>query len=87
MAHTARKAHTVELGARGRLVLPASVRKELDLREGERLLLTVEPSGVLRLSTARDVAEGARGLWREVAPGRSLADELIAERREEAQRE
>jgi hypothetical protein len=35
----------------------------------------------------RAAAKRLRGLFREVAPGRSLADELIAERRAEARAE
>jgi hypothetical protein len=35
----------------------------------------------------RAAAERLRGLYAHVAPGRSLADELIAERREEVRRE
>jgi hypothetical protein len=37
--------------------------------------------------SAREVAGRLRGLLRDVAPGRSLADELLAERRAEARRE
>jgi bifunctional DNA-binding transcriptional regulator/antitoxin component of YhaV-PrlF toxin-antitoxin module len=66
------------------------VRQRLELKEGDRLLLTVEPDGALRLVSAREVARQTRGLLQRMAPdleGRHLADELIAERRAEAARE
>jgi AbrB family looped-hinge helix DNA binding protein len=80
---------TIHLGNRGRIVLPVEVRQRLDLKEGDRLILTIEPDGSLRLVSAREVARQTRGLLRRMAPtleGR-LADELIADRRAEAARE
>jgi hypothetical protein len=38
-------------------------------------------------AAAREQARRLRGLYRDLAPERSLADELIAERREEARQE
>jgi AbrB family looped-hinge helix DNA binding protein len=85
MTHIER--YTVALGERGRLVLPAQLRRRLDLHPGDRLILTVEPEGGFRVVTVREQARRLLGLYRDLAPGRSLADELIAERREEARRE
>ncbi|MBI2321357.1 MAG: AbrB/MazE/SpoVT family DNA-binding domain-containing protein [Chloroflexi bacterium] len=87
MAHTADERYTALLGERGRLVLPAPLRRRLDLRPGDRLILVIEPEGGLRIVSAREQARRLRGLYRHLAPGRSLADELIAERRAEARRE
>ncbi|MCP4686303.1 MAG: AbrB/MazE/SpoVT family DNA-binding domain-containing protein, partial [bacterium] len=39
--HDTARRYTVPLGARGRFVLPAPVRKALDLHEGDRLIVTV----------------------------------------------
>jgi AbrB family looped-hinge helix DNA binding protein len=79
--------YSVTLGNHGRLVLPAALRKCLDLRPGDRLLLTVDGEGGFRAVSARELARRSLGMYRELAPGRSLADELIAKRREEARRE
>jgi AbrB family looped-hinge helix DNA binding protein len=84
MSHTER--YVAALGERGRLVLPAPLRRRLDLRPGDRLIVTVEPEGGLRVVSAREQARRLCGLYRNLAPGRSLADELIAERREETRR-
>lgn len=77
----------VALGDRGRLVLPAPLCRRLDLHPGDRLIITVDPEGGFRAISAREQARRLRGLYRDLAPGRSLAAELIAARREEARRE
>ena len=64
-------AYQVQMGDRGRLVLPAEVRRRLKLR----------------LASARHVVRETRGLYRGRTGKRSLVDELIAERRKEARRE
>jgi AbrB family looped-hinge helix DNA binding protein len=78
---------TIALGERGRLVLPAQLRRTLGLHAGDRLIVSVDADGALRLVSARDQAQKLLGLYSDLAPGRSLADELIAERHAEAERE
>jgi AbrB family looped-hinge helix DNA binding protein len=68
-------------------VLPSQLRKRLDLHPGDRLIVTVDDEGGFQVVSARELARRLRGLYRDLAPGRSLVDELIAERREEARRE
>lgn len=91
MAHDISQArYTLPLGNRGRIVLPAKLRHRLDLKVGDRLILTVEEDGSLRLISTREVARRARGLLRRMLTGlegRCLSEELIAERRAEAMRE
>lgn len=89
MWHTVDMSHvryTVQLGERGRLVLPAPLRRELGLEEGAHLVLELEGNSV-RLVSARDVVDGARGLLADEESERDLVDELLAERRDEAARE
>ncbi|MBI3970741.1 MAG: AbrB/MazE/SpoVT family DNA-binding domain-containing protein [Chloroflexi bacterium] len=81
------KEYLLTLGARGRVVLPAPVRERLELREGDRLVLIVQPDGTMRLASLRHQAEHVQGLYAHLAPGVDLAGELIQERREEANRE
>lgn len=78
---------TVRLGARGRLVLPAEIRRRLSLREGDQLIVVVEPDGRIALTSLREQVHRCRGMLEHVAPKRRLVDELIRERREEARRE
>ena len=77
----------ITVGDRGRVVLPASIRTELGLKAGTRMLATTEEDGSVRLQPYRTIAARARGMFADLAPGVSLADELIAERRAEAARE
>jgi bifunctional DNA-binding transcriptional regulator/antitoxin component of YhaV-PrlF toxin-antitoxin module len=94
MSHKQDPAHSggylLRLGERGRLVLPAALRRQLSLQTNDRLLATVESDGSLRLTSAREAARRARGLLRRLdASPRDglLSEELIAERRRDAARE
>lgn len=91
MAHSrvreTQDSYTVELGARGRLVVPAGVRKRLGLAEGDTLVLTVEEDDGLRMRRLEDQVKRMQGAYGRRAKGRSLAAELIDERRREAARE
>lgn len=77
----------VRLGARGRLVLPRSIREDLRLREGDDVLFVVEDDGTVRITSRAQMARHMRGMFKDRFPGRSGVDELIAERRAEARRE
>ncbi|HWF31087.1 MAG TPA: AbrB/MazE/SpoVT family DNA-binding domain-containing protein [Solirubrobacteraceae bacterium] len=78
----------IVLGDRGRVVLPSEVRTQLGLGAGSRLLLRTEADGSLRLRPYRSVADQNRGLLTDLAPGaESIVDELLAERRQEAEDE
>jgi AbrB family looped-hinge helix DNA binding protein len=80
-------AYAVTMADRGRLVLPAEVRERLNIKGGDRLLVRVDPDGTIRLQTGAAFARSLRGVFKHLAPGRSLSDELIAERRREAAQE
>ena len=78
----------LQLGVRGRIVLPAAVREQLGLKPGDRLVLTVDPaSGEMRLVSLRAAVHRFRGILKDIQPERILSEELIAERRQEAIRE
>lgn len=79
--------YSLNLGDRGRLVLPSALRRQLQWKPGERLVVTLQADGSLRLIDARRLVRETRGMYRHIAPGRSLANELIAERRKESARE
>ena len=72
------------LGKNGRIVIPAPARRALGIEPGDELILLVE-DGEIRLRTAKEAARKAQDLVRRYSrPGESLADSLVAERREEA---
>jgi len=66
----------------GRASLPAAFRRALNIRPGDSVLARLEGAEV-RITTLKH----QRRLRKFVKPGRSLADELIAERREAARHE
>jgi len=71
----------------GRVVLPAAFRKALNIRPGDHVLARLE-GGEVKITTLKHRIERAQRHVRQfVKPGRSLADELIAERREAARHE
>jgi AbrB family looped-hinge helix DNA binding protein len=71
----------------GRVVLPAAFRKALNIRSGDQVLARLEDDEV-RITTLKHRLEQAQRHVRQfVKPGRSLADELVAERREAAKHE
>lgn len=74
----------VRLSENGRLVIPASIRRALDLQPEAEVLLLVE-NGELRMTTPQKRAERAQQLFKKyVGEGVRLSEELIAERRKEA---
>ena len=82
--------YPLRVGDRGRVVLPAELRERLDISENDRLLARIEEDGSLRIITTRAAWGSVQGILNRMYPhleGRSLADELIAERRAEAARE
>ena len=77
----------MRMGAKGRLVIPAAMREELGITEGDMLILRVV-DGELRIATRESRLRRAREWARQnIPPGVSLADELSAERRQAAKYE
>lgn len=71
----------------GRVVIPAAFRKALGINAGDEVILRFEDDE-LRITTMKKRIERAQRHARKyVKPGVSLADELIAERREAAKHE
>lgn len=78
---------TANVNENGRVVIPAAYRKMLGLNGGGQVVFLVEGDEV-RITTRKRLLERARQRIRKyVKTGVSLADELIAERREAAKRE
>jgi AbrB family looped-hinge helix DNA binding protein len=71
----------------GRVVIPASYRKALGINVGDEVVLRIEDEELRITTLKRRLEQAQRRVRRYVKPGRSLAAELIAERREAAKRE
>ena len=76
----------VKVGPQGRLVIPASIRRAMGIVPGEILLATTK-DGRLVFERPDQVLARLKRTFANVPADVSLADELIAERREDARRE
>lgn len=74
--------HTVVVGDRGRIVVPAEVRERAGLSEGTPLVLLETPTGLVLLTR-----EQLRARVRDELAGLDLVAELLADRRRAAQEE
>lgn len=74
--------HTVVVGDRGRIVVPADVRERAGLSEGTPLVLLETPTGLVLLTR-----EQLRARVRDELAGLDLVAELLADRRRAAQQE
>jgi AbrB family looped-hinge helix DNA binding protein len=69
----------------GRIVIPAEMRKQLGIEIGEDVNLSMEDDS-LRILTQKQSIRKAQELFRKFVPeGISIVDELIADRRKEAE--
>lgn len=76
----------VRIGPQGRIVIPAPLRKALNLRTGDTLTARVE-DGQIVLETREHILARLKSRFAGVPHGVSLAHVLIAERRAEVLRE
>jgi AbrB family looped-hinge helix DNA binding protein len=71
----------------GRVLIPASVRSHHNIKVGDILAIVSHPDGV-ELRTKQQIIREAQDYFRSLAPAsRILSEELIAERRREAEAE
>lgn len=77
----------LKVNENGRVVIPAAFRKALGMNVGDEVIARIEDDE-LRISTIRSRIVRAQRLVRKyIKPGRSLVDELIAERRRDTRNE
>lgn len=71
----------VEVGPKGRVVIPAAIRKRLGIEQGTRLAVLVDGDAVVLVPRAA-VEDRLHSIFKGVPA--SMADEVIGERRAEA---
>lgn len=85
MADNTRR-NEVQVGAQGRLVIPAHLRKALNLKPGDRLVAR-KVGDSLVLERREAIEKRLQERFRHIPKDVNLVEELIAERRAEAARE
>jgi AbrB family looped-hinge helix DNA binding protein len=71
----------------GRIVIPAELRKEIELREGEELIFSRDAEGI-RITSLKRAIRQAQELFTSLAPSEVvLSQVLLAERRREGSNE
>ena len=78
---------TAKLEKSGRLLIPAGIRRRLNLKAGSEVLLQVDETGIRLGTREQALARVHKRLRRYIPANRVLSEELIQERRAEAERE
>ena len=78
---------TLRVAEGGRIVIPAEVRQRLGLEVGSELVMTVEDDHATLMNAKAARRRACERIRRYLAPGVSLSEELLAERKKEAERE
>jgi AbrB family looped-hinge helix DNA binding protein len=74
----------VSVGPKGRVVIPAEIRRELDIREGSELVALVEGEAVVLVPRSA-IKSRLRSIFAGVEA--SMREELIGQRRADASRD
>lgn len=82
--HRVSDTSVVSVGPKGRVVIPAEIRRRLRIAEGSELVALVEGEAVVLVPRSA-IKSRLRSMFAGVEA--SMADQLIAERRAEARRE
>ena len=78
---------SVKVEKSGRILIPAAIRRQLKLEAGTEVLLRVDDTGIQMGTREQALARIHKELRRYIPEGRVLSEELIQERRAEAERE
>jgi AbrB family looped-hinge helix DNA binding protein len=82
------ESYSARLEKSGRILIPATVRRTLGLAEGSIVVMKVESTGTIGIvSRSQALARARQELRKHVPPGRDLVEELIQDRRKEAEAE
>ncbi len=76
----------LEVDEQGSIVIPAELREKLGIEVGTKLIARVEDDRLV-LTNPKTILNKLQDLFAHIPSHISLADELIAERRAEAERE
>jgi AbrB family looped-hinge helix DNA binding protein len=78
---------SVKVEKSGRILIPAAIRRRFDIKEGTQVILRVDEDGIQVRTREQALARIRKELRRYIPEGSCLSEELIQERRAEAERE
>lgn len=78
---------SVKLGEGGRVVIPADYRKALGIDIGDELILHMDNGTIVLFTRKQAIHYVQEQMAQYIVNGRQLSEEIIAERRKEAEEE
>ena len=78
---------SVKVEKSGRILIPAAIRRRFDIKEGTEMILRVDETGIQMGTREQALTRIRKRLRRYIPEGSCLSEELIQERRAEAERE
>jgi len=72
-----------QVSAGGRIVIPADIRRKMDIHSGDQVILSYQDDE-LHITTRKQRMQQAKAIVKSFAGNRSLAEQLLEERRAEA---
>jgi len=78
---------SVKVEKSGRILIPAAVRRQFGLKEGTEVILRADETGIRISTRGQALARIRKELRRYIPEGVLVSEELIQERRAEAERE
>ena len=78
---------SVKVEKSGRILIPAALRRKFCLKEGTEMILRVDEDGIQMGTREQALNRVRKRLRRYIPEGTCLSEELIQERRAEAERE
>ena len=76
-----------QINKNGRVIIPARLRKALDLQPGDDIVMRLENDSIRMIPLRQAVELAQKKVRRYIPEGTSLVDELFAARKEEATRQ
>jgi AbrB family looped-hinge helix DNA binding protein len=76
-----------QINKSGRLILPAKMRKALEIQPGDELVIRIEGGSIRIIPLQQAIKMAQKSVRKYVPEGVSLVGELLTERRDEVNRE
>jgi AbrB family looped-hinge helix DNA binding protein len=82
---TATKSNTVWFTTKGQVVIPRWLRKEFDIEDGTRAVLTATADGILLKPVTAALIKRGRGILKRKPGGKPFAEEWAAHKQQECE--